>query len=199
MIYVIYLFSADFKSKFEAERKDTDGYNSSTTSGPQQQQQHQHPPPLLPLHTPLHPFSSSSSSSGAGGVPVATLAHLPDSTTDSWSSYYGTRQDGVCKPFSKAASLKQRCRDYDGRSRVNHPVLNSFDSFFLSFRVSVCLLFYFLFFHLRAFYLLQPSSIREMFSVHFKGDQNNTGAFWCDLKEMLSLWRLLYSLLKSLV
>ncbi|XP_006785019.1 RNA-binding protein 27 isoform X2 [Neolamprologus brichardi] len=101
----------DFKSKFEADRKDTDGYNSSTTSGSQQQQQH--PPPLLPLHTPLHPFSSSSSSSGAGGVPVATPAHLPDSTTDSWSSYYGTRQDGVCKPFSKAASLKQRCRDYD--------------------------------------------------------------------------------------
>uniref|UniRef100_A0A669D4M4 RNA binding motif protein 27 n=1 Tax=Oreochromis niloticus TaxID=8128 RepID=A0A669D4M4_ORENI len=105
----------DFKSKFEAERKDTDGYNSSTTSGSQQQQQQQqqHPPPLLPLHPPLHPFSSSSSSSGAGGVPVATLAHLPDSTTDSWSGYYGTRQDGVCKPFSKTASLKQRCRDYD--------------------------------------------------------------------------------------
>ncbi|XP_063341695.1 RNA-binding protein 27 isoform X2 [Pelmatolapia mariae] len=102
----------DFKSKFEAERKDTDGYNSSTTSGSLQQQQ-QHPPPLLPLHTPLHPFSSSSSSSGAGGVPVATPAHLPDSTTDSWSGYYGTRQDGVCKPFSKTASLKQRCRDYD--------------------------------------------------------------------------------------
>ncbi|CAI5643072.1 unnamed protein product [Oreochromis niloticus] len=104
----------DFKSKFEAERKDTDGYNSSTTSGSQQQQQQQqHPPPLLPLHPPLHPFSSSSSSSGAGGVPVATLAHLPDSTTDSWSGYYGTRQDGVCKPFNKTASLKQRCRDYD--------------------------------------------------------------------------------------
>lgn len=143
MIYVIYLFSTDFKSKFEAERKDTDGYNSSTTSGSQQQQQ-QHPPPLLPLHTPLHPFSSSSTSSGAGGVPVATSAHLPDSTTDSWSSYYGTRQDGVCKPFSKAASLKQRCRDYDGRSRVNHPVLNSFDSSFCHF---VCLcVFYFIFY-----------------------------------------------------
>ncbi|XP_023285239.1 RNA-binding protein 27 isoform X3 [Seriola lalandi dorsalis] len=107
----------DFKSKFEVERKDTDGYNSSTTSGSQQQQQH--PPPLLPLPTPPHPFSSSSSSSagvsGAGGVPIATLAHLPDSTTDSWSGYYGTqRQDGVGKPFSnKPASLKQRCRDYD--------------------------------------------------------------------------------------
>uniref|UniRef100_A0A8C4E567 RNA binding motif protein 27 n=1 Tax=Dicentrarchus labrax TaxID=13489 RepID=A0A8C4E567_DICLA len=102
-------------SKFELERKDTDCYNSSTTSGPQQQ----HPPPLLPLPTPPHPFSSSSSSSagvsGAGGVPIATPAHLPDSTTDSWSGYYSTqRQDGVGKPFSnKGPSLKQRCRDYD--------------------------------------------------------------------------------------
>uniref|UniRef100_A0A671V1R4 RNA binding motif protein 27 n=1 Tax=Sparus aurata TaxID=8175 RepID=A0A671V1R4_SPAAU len=105
---------ADFKSKFELERKDTDCYNSSTTSGSQQQ----HPPPLLPLPTPPHPFSSSSSSagvSGAGGVPIATPAHLPDSTTDSWSGYYAAqRQDGVNKPFgNKGPSLKQRCRDYD--------------------------------------------------------------------------------------
>ncbi|XP_033466981.1 RNA-binding protein 27 isoform X3 [Epinephelus lanceolatus] len=103
----------DFKSKFELERKDTDCYNSTNTSSSQQQ----HPSPLLPLPTPPHPFSSSSSAgvSGAGGVPVATPAHLPDSTTDSWSGYYGTqRQDGVGKPFSnKSASLKQRCRDYD--------------------------------------------------------------------------------------
>ncbi|XP_030293602.1 RNA-binding protein 27 isoform X2 [Sparus aurata] len=104
----------DFKSKFELERKDTDCYNSSTTSGSQQQ----HPPPLLPLPTPPHPFSSSSSSagvSGAGGVPIATPAHLPDSTTDSWSGYYAAqRQDGVNKPFgNKGPSLKQRCRDYD--------------------------------------------------------------------------------------
>lgn len=121
--------STDFKSKFELERKDPDCYNSSTTSGSQQQ----HPPPLLPLPlpTPPHPFSSSSSSSGgvsgAGSVPIATPAHLPDSTTDSWSGYYGTqRQDGVGKPFSnKGASLKQRCRDYDGRNRVN-PVFVSF-------------------------------------------------------------------------
>lgn len=111
----------DFKSKFELERKDTDCYNTSTTSGSQQQQ---HPSPLLPLPTPQHPFSSSSSGgvSGPGGVPVATPAHLPDSTTDSWSGYYGTqRQDGVVKPFNnKGPSLKQRCRDYDGRNRVNH-------------------------------------------------------------------------------
>ncbi|XP_041864449.1 RNA-binding protein 27 isoform X1 [Melanotaenia boesemani] len=53
--------------------------------------------------------------SGAGAVPIATAAHLPDSTTDSWSGYYAAqRQDGVSKPFSnKSASLKQRCRDYD--------------------------------------------------------------------------------------
>ncbi|XP_037322845.2 RNA-binding protein 27 isoform X4 [Pungitius pungitius] len=106
----------DFKSKFELERKDTDCYNSSNTSGSQQQQQQQqHPPPLLP--TPPHQFSSTSSAgvSGAGGVPIVTPAHLPDSTTDSWSGYYGTqRQDGVGKPFgSKSVSLKQRCRDYD--------------------------------------------------------------------------------------
>lgn len=108
----------DFKSKFEVERKDADGYNSSTTSNSQQQ----HTSPLLPLPTPPHPFSSSSSSStgvsGAGGVPIATPAHLPDSTTDSWSGYYGTqRQDGVGKPFNnKSGSLKQRCRDYDGKN-----------------------------------------------------------------------------------
>ncbi|KAM4726338.1 RNA-binding protein 27 isoform 2-T2 [Anableps anableps] len=104
----------EFKSKFEVERKDTDGYNASATSGPQQQ----HPPPLLPLPTPPHPFSSASSSavvSAAGGVPVVTPAHLPDSTTDSWSSYYiAQRQDGIAKPFSgKNTPLKQRCRDYD--------------------------------------------------------------------------------------
>ncbi|KAF3705639.1 RNA-binding protein 27 RNA-binding motif protein 27 [Channa argus] len=104
----------DFKSKFEVERQDTDGYSSTA-----QQQQHQHPSPLLPLPTPLHPFSSSSSLStgvsGGGGVPIATPAHLPDGTIDSWSGYYGTqRQDGVGKPFNnKSASLKQRCRDYD--------------------------------------------------------------------------------------
>lgn len=110
-------FLTDFKSKFEVERKDTDGYNSSATPGSQPQ----HISPLLPLPTPTHPFPSSSSSpagvSGTGGVPIATPAHLPDSTTDSWSGYYSTqRQDGVGKPFNKSAVLKQRCRDYDGKN-----------------------------------------------------------------------------------
>ncbi|XP_008330525.1 RNA-binding protein 27 isoform X3 [Cynoglossus semilaevis] len=114
---------ADFKSKFEVDRKETDSYNSSTTSVSQHQQQqqhhHHHPGPLLPLPTTTHHFSSTSSSStgvsGPVGVPIATLAHLPDSTTDSWSSFYSNqRQDGVGKPFNnKSVSLKQRCRDYD--------------------------------------------------------------------------------------
>lgn len=113
----------DFKSKFDVERKDSDCYNSSTQSGSQQP----HPPPLLPLPTPPHPFSSSSSS-GAGSCPVATPAHLPDSTTDSWSGYYGAqRQDGVSKSFgSKSASLKQRCRDYDGRNGLTPPLKATF-------------------------------------------------------------------------
>ncbi|KAK5918226.1 hypothetical protein CgunFtcFv8_003005 [Champsocephalus gunnari] len=105
----------DYKSKFELERKDTDCYNSSNTSV--SQQQHQSPLLPLPLPTPLHPFSSTSSAGvpGAGGVSVVTAAHLPDSTTDSWSGYYSAqRQEGVGKPFcNKNVSLKQRCRDYD--------------------------------------------------------------------------------------
>ncbi|XP_028323217.1 RNA-binding protein 27 isoform X2 [Gouania willdenowi] len=105
----------DFKSKFEMEIKDNDSYNSSIPAGPQQ-----HSSPLLPLPTPPpHPFSSSSSSSaghpGLGGAPIPTAAHLPDSTTDSWSGYYGTqRPEGINKPFpNKSGPLKQRCRDYD--------------------------------------------------------------------------------------
>lgn len=128
------LFFADFKSKFESERKDTDCYNSSSTPSSQQQQ---HPSPLLPLPTPLHPFSSSSSA-GVSGVTVATPAHLPDSTTDSWSSYYNTqRQDGIAKPFiNKGTSLKQRCRDYDGKNRDTHLLLPMFSScFFHEFSV----------------------------------------------------------------
>ncbi|XP_051902570.1 RNA-binding protein 27 isoform X1 [Hippocampus zosterae] len=101
----------DFKSKFEVERKDADGYNSSAPGRPQQAPQLTSP--LLP--TPLHPFSSTAGGPGHGGIPVATHAHIPDGTTDSWSGYYGkARQDGVGKPFSnKNPSRKQRCRDYD--------------------------------------------------------------------------------------
>ncbi|XP_053703529.1 RNA-binding protein 27 isoform X5 [Synchiropus splendidus] len=111
----------DFKSKFEVERKDMDGYNSSNTPGPQQQtqqqqQQQQHSSPLLPLSTPPPPHSFSSSSSvSVSAAPVATPARIPDGTKDSWSGYYSAqRQDGVNKQFgNKPPSLKQRCRDYD--------------------------------------------------------------------------------------
>lgn len=121
--FFVPLSLTDFKSKFDLERKDSDCYNSSTPSGSQQH----HPPPLLPLPTPPHPFSSSSSS-GAGTCPVATPAHLPDSTRDSWSGYYGAqRQDGISKPFRpKTVSLKQRCRDYDGRKGVNPVFISIF-------------------------------------------------------------------------
>lgn len=122
--FYVSLSLTDFKSKFDLERKDPDCYNSSTPSGSQQP----HPPPLLPLPTPPHPFSSSSGPSGAGNCPVATPAHLPDSTRDSWSGYYGAqRQDGVGKPFRpKTVSLKQRCRDYDGRNGVNPVFISRF-------------------------------------------------------------------------
>ncbi|KAG7269924.1 hypothetical protein CRUP_032081, partial [Coryphaenoides rupestris] len=76
----------------------------------QQQQQHQQQ-----QHHHHHP----SFSSGGGGVPgpggVAVVpAHLPDSTTDSWSSYYSNQRKDGGKPFnSNSKALKQRCRDYD--------------------------------------------------------------------------------------
>ena len=106
----------DFKSKYELERKDPDAFNSSSSSS-----QQAHLPPLLPLPTPQHPFSSVAPGGPGPGGPAPAPAHLPDSTTDSWSSYYNSqRQDGG-KPFSsnsKGAALKQRCRDYDGRRPV---------------------------------------------------------------------------------
>ncbi|KAM6970763.1 RNA-binding protein 27 [Aplochiton taeniatus] len=101
----------DYRSKFEVERKDPDSYNSSGGPTNTQQQQQQHPPPLLPLPTP-HPFSSSVPGPGGPASSVATPAHLPDSTTESWSSYYANHREGS-KPFNKSTSLKQRCRDYD--------------------------------------------------------------------------------------
>ncbi|MGH0126525.1 UNVERIFIED_CONTAM: hypothetical protein FKN15_073855 [Acipenser sinensis] len=46
-------------------------------------------------------------------VAVVAPAHLPDSTTESWSNYYSKRNEG--KPFSRSAAQKRRCRDYDER------------------------------------------------------------------------------------
>ncbi|CAL8265478.1 unnamed protein product [Merluccius merluccius] len=100
------------REKAELERKDPDAFNSSSSSS-----QQAHPPPLLPLPTPQHPFSSVAPGGVPcpGGVAVAP-AHLPDSTTDSWSSYYGNQRQDGSKPFNsnnKGVVLKQRCRDYD--------------------------------------------------------------------------------------
>lgn len=124
--FIVPLSLTDFKSKFDLERKDSDCYNSSTPSGSQQP----HPPPLLPLPTPPHLFASSASAGapGAGSCPVATPAHLPDSTRDSWSGYYSAqRQDGVGKPFPpKTVSRKQRCRDYDGTNGMDPVFISVF-------------------------------------------------------------------------
>lgn len=100
----------DFKSKFDVERKDGSEVYSAPPSGPTSQ----HPAPLMPTPPhPPHPYSSSAGGTGPPGVPVVTPAHLPDSTTDNWSTFFNQRQDAV-KPFvNKNPALKQRCRDYD--------------------------------------------------------------------------------------
>ncbi|CAL1573266.1 unnamed protein product [Knipowitschia caucasica] len=96
----------DFKSKFDAERKDSENFTPAPSGPPSQQH-----PALLP--TPPHPYSTSSGVSGPPGIPVNTPAHLPDSTTDSWSTFYNQRHDPG-KPFgNKNVPHKQRCRDYD--------------------------------------------------------------------------------------
>lgn len=101
----------DFKSKFDMERKDGSEIFSTPPSGNAPQQ---HPSPLLPTPPhPPHPYSSSGGGTGPPGVPVSTPAHLPDSTTDSWSTFFNQRPDPG-KPFvNKNPALKQRCRDYD--------------------------------------------------------------------------------------
>ncbi|XP_072301818.1 RNA-binding protein 27 [Eucyclogobius newberryi] len=110
----------DFKSKFDVERKDLENFSSAppgaqnfTTGSSGAPLLQKHPPPLLP--TPPHPYPTTSSGvSGPPGVPVATPAHLPDSTTDSWSTFYNNQRLDPGKPFgNKSVPLKQRCRDYD--------------------------------------------------------------------------------------
>ncbi|XP_033834198.1 RNA-binding protein 27 [Periophthalmus magnuspinnatus] len=98
----------DFKPKFDVERKDSENFTTASSGTPSQQ----HPSPLLP--TPTLPYSTSSGVSGPPGVPVVTPAHLPDSTTDSWSTFYSNQRLDPGKQFgNKTAPLKQRCRDYD--------------------------------------------------------------------------------------
>uniref|UniRef100_A0A8C1S9H2 RNA binding motif protein 27 n=1 Tax=Cyprinus carpio TaxID=7962 RepID=A0A8C1S9H2_CYPCA len=77
---------AEHRSKFEQERKDTEPYIPSS-------------------------FPSSGSPAVPNAVTVVAPAHLPDSTTESWSTYFTNHTDG--KTFNKSSTLKHRCRDYD--------------------------------------------------------------------------------------
>uniref|UniRef100_A0A671KSF5 RNA-binding protein 27-like n=1 Tax=Sinocyclocheilus anshuiensis TaxID=1608454 RepID=A0A671KSF5_9TELE len=104
---------AEHRSKFEQERKDTEPYNPSSAHMGNPHHQQPHPPPLLPLPLPLpqHQFPSSGSPAVPNVVTVVAPAHLPDSTTESWSTYFTKHTDG--KTFNKSSMLKHRCRDYD--------------------------------------------------------------------------------------
>ncbi|KAL4631245.1 RNA-binding protein 27-like [Arapaima gigas] len=105
----------DHRSKFEQERKEQEGYVPTTlaacsTLQPQQQPQ-QPPPPLLPMLSPHHALSSGATATAPSSVTVVAPAHQPDSTTESWSSYFSSRSEG--KVFGKGLAPKRRCRDYD--------------------------------------------------------------------------------------
>ncbi|XP_058614623.1 RNA-binding protein 27 isoform X2 [Onychostoma macrolepis] len=101
----------EHRSKFEQERKDTEPYNPSSAHMGNPHHQQNHPPPLLPLPLPQHQFPSSGSPAVPNAVSVVAPAHLPDSTTESWSTYFTNHTDG--KTFNKSSTLKHRCRDYD--------------------------------------------------------------------------------------
>ncbi|KAK3555348.1 hypothetical protein QTP86_014939 [Hemibagrus guttatus] len=93
----------EHRSKFEQERKEPEAY-TPLSSGPLGKPQ-QPPPqlPLLPLPHPRSPFPPS----GSPSIPSAVTAHLPDSTTENWTTYYSNHAEG------KSGTLKHRCRDYD--------------------------------------------------------------------------------------
>ncbi|XP_060792563.1 RNA-binding protein 27 isoform X2 [Neoarius graeffei] len=92
----------EHRSKFEQERKEPEPY--TPLSGPLGKPQQQPPQlPLLPLPHPRSPFPPS----GSPSIPSAVTAHLPDSTTESWTAYYSNHGEG------KSSTLKHRCRDYD--------------------------------------------------------------------------------------
>ncbi|XP_052444278.1 RNA-binding protein 27-like isoform X7 [Carassius gibelio] len=102
---------AEHRSKFEQERKDTEPYVPSSGHMGNPHHQQTHPPPLLPLPPPQHQFPSSGSPAVPNAVTVVAPAHLPDSTTESWSTYFTNHTD--IKSFNKSSTLKHRCRDYD--------------------------------------------------------------------------------------
>ncbi|KAG7321166.1 hypothetical protein KOW79_015581 [Hemibagrus wyckioides] len=93
----------EHRSKFEQERKEPEVY-TPLSSGPLGKPPQQPPQlPLLPLPHPRSPFPPS----GSPSIPSAVTAHLPDSTTENWTTYYSNHAEG------KSGTLKHRCRDYD--------------------------------------------------------------------------------------
>nr|XP_055036093.1 RNA-binding protein 27 isoform X2 [Misgurnus anguillicaudatus] len=98
----------EHRSKFEPERKETEPYNPSSAHMTNPHHQQTHPPPLL---LSQHQFPTSGSTGIPNAVTVVAPAHLPDSTTESWSTYYNNHTDG--KTFNKSSAVKHRCRDYD--------------------------------------------------------------------------------------
>uniref|UniRef100_A0A8C9S1L7 RNA binding motif protein 27 n=1 Tax=Scleropages formosus TaxID=113540 RepID=A0A8C9S1L7_SCLFO len=103
----------EHRSKFEQERKEQESYIPTTLApcGTLQPQQQQPPPPLLPMLSPHHTLSSGAAATTPSSVTVVAPAHLPDSTTESWSNYFSSHTDG--KTFGKGLAPKRRCRDYD--------------------------------------------------------------------------------------
>ncbi|KAM9450501.1 RNA-binding protein 27 isoform 1-T1 [Clarias gariepinus] len=94
----------EHRSKFEQERKESEPYAPLSSSGPLGKPQQQLPQlPLLPLPHPRSPFPPS----GSPNIPSAVTAHLPDSTTENWTTYFSNHGEG------KSGTLKHRCRDYD--------------------------------------------------------------------------------------
>ncbi|XP_072518154.1 RNA-binding protein 27 [Salminus brasiliensis] len=99
----------EHRSKFEQERKDLEPYTPSPVplGNPHHQQKPLHPAPLLPLPNPQPQFHPAGSPGVPSAVTAVAPAHLPDSTTESWSTYYANHSEG------KSNVLKRRCRDYD--------------------------------------------------------------------------------------
>ncbi|TRY58110.1 hypothetical protein DNTS_025528, partial [Danionella cerebrum] len=101
----------EHRSKFELERKEAEPYNPSFTHMTNPQHHQSRPCPLVPPPLPQHHFPSSGNPAVPKAATVAVPAHLPDSTTESWSTYFISHSDG--KSFSKSSAIKHRCRDYD--------------------------------------------------------------------------------------
>lgn len=113
---VYFFFFPEHRSKFEPERKEPEVY-TPLTLGPvgknqqqqqQQQQLQQQQQKQLPLRSMPHPRSQFPPSCGPS-IPSAITTHLPDSTTESWNTYYSNHAE------KKSSILKRRCRDYDGK------------------------------------------------------------------------------------